>query len=64
MYIVIKRHDGTQVMSLKKLAEDGFVEKKVRRLKLQNFRGISVSCVVWFIDMSLTEIQLKPYFLR
>ena len=32
-------------------------------LKLQNFRGISVSYVVWSIEMSLTEIQLGPYFL-
>ena len=33
-------------------------------LKLQNFRGISVSYVVWSIEMSLTETQLGPYFLR
>ena len=29
-------------------------------LKLQNFRGILVSYVVWSIEMSLTEIQLGP----
>jgi len=33
-------------------------------LKSHNFRGILVSYVVWAIQMSLTEIQLGPYFLR
>jgi hypothetical protein len=55
-------------MSLKTLAEDGSVEKSQEMvritLKLQNLRGIWVSYLVWSIEMSLTEIQLGPYFLR
>jgi hypothetical protein len=33
-------------------------------LKLQNFRGISVSYVAWSIEMSLTEIEAGLYFVR
>jgi hypothetical protein len=33
-------------------------------LKLQNFSGISVSYVVWSVEISLTEIQLDLYFLQ
>ena len=68
MYIIIKRHDGSQVMSLKNWLKTDLLKKSQemvnRTLKFQNFRGISVSYVVWSIEMSLTEIQLGPYFLR
>jgi hypothetical protein len=63
MYIIIKRHDGSQVMSLKNWLKTDLLKKSQemvnRTLKFQNFRGISVSYVVWSIEMSLTEIQWR-----
>jgi hypothetical protein len=41
-------------MSLKKLGDRSII------INLQNFRGISVSYVVWSIEMSLIEIELGP----
>ena len=33
-------------------------------INLHNFRGISVSYVTWSMEISLTEIELGPFFFR
>jgi hypothetical protein len=47
---------ATQAMSLTNWLKTG--------LKIQNFRGISMSYVVWSIEMSLTDIELGRIGLR
>jgi hypothetical protein len=51
----------------KQLAEDEFVEKKVKRwykqnLKIQSFRGISVSYFLWSIEMFWLKFSLANIF--
>ena len=46
------------------ISSKNLIEPKLYMNPTTNLRVIWVSYLVWSIEMSLTEIQLGPYFLR